>query len=340
MGLVDLTEIQDLLRCPACRSTLTLDAGTVACDNQKCAYAGLSQGFPFVDGRWPVLIDFPHSVVNRSTLAGDAHGPAEDTPRAQPAVAKTFRGIYSAIVRPKNTVAEANVRRIDRLLEGERPLILVVGGGTIGNGLQDLYLNDRNRVIAFDIFASDWVQVIADAHRMPLANGSIDAVIVQAVLEHVLSPAEVVSEIHRVLRPDGIVYAETPFMQQVHAGPYDFTRYSDAGHRWLFRDFDQLDRGVVAGAGTAMLWSIDHLARALFRSQTAGRFARLLFFWVRFADRFAGSSYNSDAASAVFFLGRRSDRSLQPIEVLREYRGGQSVPAAVEDTGGGNPSDE
>ena len=36
--------------------------------------------------------------------------------------------------------------------------------------------------------------------------------LVQAGLEHVRDPWQVVAEIHRVLKDDGLVYAETPFM--------------------------------------------------------------------------------------------------------------------------------
>jgi hypothetical protein len=139
----------------------------------------------------------------------------------------------------------------------------------------------------------------------------------------------VVAEIHRVLRPGGLVYAETPFMQQVHAGPYDFTRFSDSGHRWLFRWFHQVDRGVVAGPGTAMTWSIDHLARSLFRSRAAGRVFRTAFFWLRFADAMVDRGYAADGASAVYFLGRRADAPITPRAALRGYAGAQAEPIAV-----------
>ncbi len=52
-----------------------------------------------------------------------------------------------------------------------------------------------------------------------------------------LEPERVVSEIARVLKPAGMVYSEIPFMQQVHEGAYDFTRFTDSGQRWLFRQF-------------------------------------------------------------------------------------------------------
>ena len=69
------------------------------------------------------------------------------------------------------------------------------------------------------------------------------------MLEHVLDPAQVVAEIHRVLGKDGVVFANTPFMQQVHEGAYDFTRFTLSGHRWLFRNFDLLEAGTSAGVG-------------------------------------------------------------------------------------------
>ncbi len=55
-------------------------------------------------------------------------------------------------------------------------------------------------------------------------------------------------EIHRVLKDDGIVYADTPFMQQVHEGAYDFTRFTLSGHRWLFKNFALLDSTVWSAA--------------------------------------------------------------------------------------------
>jgi len=48
----------------------------------------------------------------------------------------------------------------------------------------------------------------------------------------------------------GIVYADTPILKQVHDRPCDFTRFTDSGHRYLFRDFDLIDSGTVAGPGT------------------------------------------------------------------------------------------
>jgi SAM-dependent methyltransferase len=150
-------------------------------------------------------------------------------------------------------------------------------------------------------------------------------VLVQAVLEHVLDPAGVVAEIHRVLRSNGLVYAETPFLQQVHAGAYDFTRFTASGHRYLFRRFEELAAGPVAGPGTQLLWSVDHLVRGLTRSPFAGRVTRGLLFWLRALDRLVPERYAEDDATAYYFLGRRRDEEMSATEIVAYYRGAQAT---------------
>jgi SAM-dependent methyltransferase len=144
---------------------------------------------------------------------------------------------------------------------------------------------------------------------------------VQAVLEHVLSPAEVVAEIHRVLKPGGLVYAETPFMQQVHEGAWDFTRFTDSGHRWLFRGFTLIDSGTVLGAGTALVWSVRYAVAAVFRSRLVGTLAGVAVFWLRFVDRISGRAHGLDAASGVYFMGAKASEAIGPKEAVAYYRG-------------------
>jgi SAM-dependent methyltransferase len=113
-----------------------------------------------------------------------------------------------------NPVAASNCTKfIDLLQQGsEWPIVLVIGGGTIGSGADELY-NDRSiELVGTDVYASPHTALVADAHKLPFEDGVFDGVWVQAVLEHVLEPATAVAEIYRVLRREGLVYAETPFM--------------------------------------------------------------------------------------------------------------------------------
>ncbi len=270
-----------------------------------------------------MLIDFDSSIVRLDRSRATRPHRRELAPGRLKASA---RATVRRWVTPTNLVAASNIERLLSLLPGEDPLVLVIGGGTEGNGVGALYTQDRARVLAFDIYASELTQFIADAHRVPLTDGCVDAVVIQAVLEHVLDPSRVVAEIHRVIKRQGLVYAETPFLQQVHAGPYDFTRYTSGGHRYLFRHFEEIGAGVVAGPATALVWSIEHMVRGLLRSPTAGRIVRLALQWIRRLDRFIPEPYAMDSASAHYFLGRPSDHAMSAAEIIAYYRGAQGSP--------------
>jgi ubiquinone/menaquinone biosynthesis C-methylase UbiE len=269
----------------------------------------------------PVLVDFEHSIVPRGGFGHDDVTSGLTGPRRWRV--DRLPAPIRAVWKPRNKVAARNIGRLLSLLEAPSPVVLVVGGATIGNGAEALYRSHGVRLLAFDAAPSSSIQFVADAHQIPLASGSVDAVIVQAVLEHVLDPHRVVSEIERVLVEDGVVYAETPFLQAVHAGPYDFARFTSSGHRYLFGRFEELAAGVVAGPGTALLWSIDHLVRGLARHELAGKLARAAFFWLRSLDRLVPEAFAMDSASAYYFLGRRAARELTPAEIVEYYRGAQ-----------------
>jgi len=163
------------------------------------------------------------------------------------------------------------------------------------------------------------------AHDLPFADHSLDAVIAQAVLEHVADPWRCANEIHRVLKPGGLVYAETPFMQQVHGGRYDFTRFTALGHRRLFRQFDQIDAGSGGGPGTVLAWSYFYFLRSFARSKRgvdiAAAVARLTGFWLRYVDFFlVDRPAAQDGAWGYFFLGRRSDNVLSDRDLIAIYK--------------------
>jgi ubiquinone/menaquinone biosynthesis C-methylase UbiE len=318
MGLLDLTDVAPLFACPRCRCPVVEASDGLHCSSRSCALA--APGAFALAGRWPVLVDFERSILDPADLRERGGRPDSRARRLSiDRVPPRLRSWW----KPRNRIAARNVQTLLGSFPDATPLILVVGGGTIGNGVEAVYADRRARVVAFDIYGSPQVQFIADAHDFPLAEKSVDAVLVQAVLEHVLQPDRVVEEIHRVLRPGGLVYAETPFLQQVHAGAYDFTRYTSSGHRYLFRAFEEIATGPVAGPGAQLLTSVDHLVRGLLRSELAGKLARALFFWLRYLDPLIPTAYAMDNASAYYFLGRRSDDELSPREIVDYYRGAQ-----------------
>ena len=232
-------------------------------------------------------------------------------------------------------MAEANGREfVGRLKElCARPRVLVIGGGAIGAGAEGLYRDPDIELVGTDVYASPYTCLVSDGHQLPFHEASFDGVWIQAVLEHVLDPHIIASQIFRVLKPRGVLYSEIPFMQQVHEGPYDFTRFTLSGHRWLFRRFEQVSAGAVGGAGTATVWAIRYLFRALGVGNKVATLLTLPFFWLRFLDGVTRRRPGVDGASGTFFLGVKSDRTLAAREMVQYYEG----QATVQLSGPGEP---
>jgi SAM-dependent methyltransferase len=306
----ELARIEPLLQCP--ETGKPLHRGTDG-------FHDISFSYPIFDNK-PILIDFDRSVLSKSdVLSSRAESPVDR---------KSYRGFGAAMLKrllsPEKKSTRENIDLLLSVLPPQRnALVLVIGGGTMGQGTGALYQHPRARVVALDVYRSANVQLIADAHNIPLCDGSVDAVVVQAVLEHVLEPQRVVDEIWRILRPGGAVYAETPFMQQVHEGPYDFTRFTESGHRYLFRRFSLLRSGTSGGPGTQLAWSIDYFARGVFRSRSMGKFFKLAFSWLHLFDQIIPPDLASDGASGTFFLGRKSLETMSPREIIAFYPGAQ-----------------
>lgn len=263
-----------------------------------------------------MLIDFDDSIFERETYQND-----DGSVLHRDLSGRSLGSLVHRFVAGKNPVAEENCNAFLDLLktDSERPVVLVIGGGTIGLGADSLYNDPSIELVGTDAYASPHTALVADGHKLPFEDGVFDGVWVQAVLEHVLEPATVVAEMHRVLRPSGIAYAETPFMQQVHERAYDFTRFTRSGHRWLFKRFEEISAGPVGGPGVALIWSIRYFMRALGAGDKLSRLISMPFFWIRFLDVFGRGRAATDAASGLFFLGRRSDRALHPRAMPRYY---------------------
>lgn len=317
----------DILVCPCCGAPLTPADEGLTCTGSEC-----STSFPVMRGI-PVLIDDRCSVfcVDDFVREEETFFAVSSRSRLADALARVVPK------RDKNLKARANYRRFaEELLEGDeapgakgsgrRPRVLVLGGSILGAGIDAFVERSDIDVIETDASFGPRTQLICDAHSIPFADGSLDGVVVQAVLEHVVDPARCVSEIHRVLRPGGVVYSETPFMQQVHGGRYDFTRYTHLGHRRLFRAFDELASGAIEGPGMALAWSWEYFLVSLAPGGAGRRIAqvlaRLTAWPLKYLDHLVIDRPQAlDAAAGLYFMGRKSDRTLADEELVCQYRG-------------------
>ncbi len=309
---------RELLRCPVCRAELRQSRERFECVNSACGIH-----FPIVDDI-PVLLNeqssvfsFDDFVSRRSTF----HANMQEN-RLKQAVIRLIPAIG------RNLKARENYRRFGELLLGQSslPRILVIGGSILGEGMEALANNASFDLVESDVSFGPRSMLICDAHDLPFEDRSFDGVIVQAVLEHVVDPYRCVEEIHRVLNDQGLVYAETPFIQQVHGGRYDFVRFTHLGHHRLFRRFEKIDSGAVSGPGTALAWSYQYFLLSFTTSRVLRGiiriFASLTSFYLKYFDYFLIDKKGTlDAASGYYFMGRKSERVLSDKDLVKLYEG-------------------
>lgn len=78
--------------------------------------------------------------------------------------------------------------------------------------------------------------------EIPLQSGSFETVLCSSVLEHIMKPQGLLSEIKRILTPGGRLILVVPFIYGLHEEPYDFYRYT----RHQLKNFaDELDLKIV-----------------------------------------------------------------------------------------------
>ena len=320
--LIQLRRIETLLHCPGAGPTqlmLRWDGETLVAA-ERCGPHGPLGRYPIVLGQ-PALIDWETSLVPQSRFDGA-------TSRSS-LVARRWNGLrlLKGAILGNARVSRRNLRRFQDLARSNagraKPLVLMVGAGAAGAGTDILYRSKDIDQVAFDIYPTALTTFVADGHDIPLKDESVDAACIQAVLEHVLDPGKVVSEIFRVLKPGGIVYAETPFMQQVHEGAYDFTRFTELGHRWLFRRFAEIERGVIGGPGLSFYWSARYLAWGIVRNRALATLISAPFALFALLDLAIPPPRRIDGANGVYFLGKKSDEPLALRDLPKAYKGAQ-----------------
>lgn len=283
-------------QCPNCKNEdLIFDSNYIFC--KIC-----NSSFPILEGK-PVLIRqdneiFPPSSYLNSVVSSES---------------KLKSLLSKFIPRPSvNLSYHEHIKILAQSLKSFNPAyILVVGAGNQKDCLDKLMSEYSNiQLIYCDVDIKATVDLFCDAHNIPFKDQVFHGVITTAVLEQVLYPERVVSEIYRVLVEGGIIYSEIPFMQQVHGGAYDFTRFSLSGHRRLFNNFSELSSGLVAGPGTTLVWAIEyfvscfawnHISRLLIKAGV-----RLFFSWLKYFDYlFKDKPQAMDGASCTYFLGKK-----------------------------------
>lgn len=286
-------------RCPDCHSTpLTFLLGECGCSNCGATFP-LRQGMP-------VLIRHDNEVFPLDAY----RQPASESVKRK----SSLRELARFIPTPSLNLAHRRCIQlvVESLTDFSPAYILVIGAGRQKDFLDHFFAAYSHiQLVYTDIDLSAQVDLFCDAHELPFVDQVFHGVIVTAVLEHVMYPERAVAEIYRLLVDGGVVYSDIPFMQQVHEGAYDFTRYTLSGHRRLFNRFQELSSGLTAGPATAMVWTLENFAlcfapTSLLRLVVKAG-VRLTFFWLKYLDYLLKDIPQAmDSASGTYFVGRKN----------------------------------
>lgn len=205
------------------------------------------------------------------------------------------------MTRPWDVFFKARMERILR----EKKEIIDVGGGLRIAGERSNRLDARNAWIlerireqgisykVLDYVADYHPDIVGDIQNLPFGDDTQEAIVCNAVLEHVENPIQSAKELYRVLEPGGYCLVFVPFLYYYHAekGYYgDYWRFTEDGLRFIFKSFTTIElqnvRGPLEtftrltplgrwGVFADLAFILDRLFRKLGSKQTSGYFVFL-----------------------------------------------------------------
>lgn len=92
--------------------------------------------------------------------------------------------------------------------------------------------------IGCDIQPGPGVDRVEDIHALTFGPESVGTVLCLDTLEHVGDPLSALREVHRVLRPGGMVVISSHMFMPIHAHPWDYWRFTPEGFGLLLEPFE------------------------------------------------------------------------------------------------------
>ena len=139
---------------------------------------------------------------------------------------------------------------IDKLLKQYDDKTFVLN---IGSGNKRLAPHVKN----LDIIKDLNVDYVCSADKIPIESNSVDLIITQEAFEHIPNSAEAIKECYRILKNDGKIYFQVPFIIGYHPGPTDFFRFTKEGIEKFLKDVGfKIEKIEITVAGATGFYRI------------------------------------------------------------------------------------
>lgn len=173
----------------------------------------------------------------------------------------------------------------------------------------------RPDAVCVDIAAGPNVDVVADSHSLPLEDSSFDLVICTGTLNLCRDPERVLLEMHRILRPNGLIHLEVGMFQPYNPEPEDYWRWTLPGLRLLHErvGFSEVRSGAHIGPMSALATSSMYLTGRVFEGpglipKAVRAASHVVFGPMKYLDGLisADKLARTPFAYGIYYVGRKS----------------------------------
>ncbi|MGB3510426.1 MAG: sulfotransferase domain-containing protein [Microcoleaceae cyanobacterium] len=191
---------------------------------------------------------------------------------------------------------------------GENGIVLDFGAGNT----QKEYL--KPNICYLDVQQYKYTDVVCSTLKLPFPDNCFDGIISHAVFEHLPNPFLSAKELYRILKPSGLIFIDTAFLQPLHADPSHYFNMTVHGLRQIFSDFEEINSGIFPHHYPS--YSMMMLIQTIWPHIQQKEWQKRLEDWHAFLvqegdhlDMILGEKGREILAAGVFFEGRKISTS-------------------------------
>ncbi|MGB0848894.1 MAG: class I SAM-dependent methyltransferase [Thiolinea sp.] len=166
-----------------------------------------------------------------------------------------------------------------------------------------------NNCVNIDVQEKLGVDVVCDVHSLPESLGKFDAIICNGMLQYCQTPNLVAQQFHQVLKKDGYLFVDAPWVQpfcQDETIP-DRYRYSAIALRGIFSNFDIVECAPSIRPGSAFYLLGRHIADNMTRNKYINTLLNQIAGLFLYPFRAIRTVNEHKTAGAFYLIGQKTE---------------------------------